>query len=181
MNSIDKELAILADSIAAAQKHREECRRNYVDKDREIGSDIKAMLARVKELQTFKMEKEALDSQIQKTSESQSPIDLARQETAATMFDVQKLFTKHDKHSHVGTLDKRRRVRYDYEKDVVPAVIEILKDSGEALKASLIMRILKNEYEMEFSNTTLAMQKILKESKDRIIRDENGKYALNKK
>jgi hypothetical protein len=127
------ELAALQMSLEALLEHRAALRKDYVDRDKELGREIKEILARIRELE-----------------ESQGAIAVHKSETPeVTQEDLP-----------VSDKGSRARGRYDYQTEVIPAVISLLQENGK-MKGADIMRQLKERHNMVFSNPTITMNKIM--------------------
>ncbi|NGQ96631.1 hypothetical protein G3578_15820 [Brevibacillus sp. SYP-B805] len=129
------ELAALTKSLEALLEHRAALRKDYVDRDKELGRDIKEILARIREL------------------EEMTAGDAADNEETAG--------TEGDRKPQPAPADERKsRAKYDYQAEVLPLVIELLQENGK-MRGADIMRVLKERHNMIFSNPTIAMNKIM--------------------
>ncbi|WNC17884.1 hypothetical protein [Brevibacillus brevis] len=148
-----KELEALQESLKAAIERRVVLRRDYVDMDKQIGQEIKGYLSRIREIEESML------------------TDIKGQET------IDSEIVSMDHNSSVDREDQRnRKSRYDYQQDVVPKVIQILRENGSKLKAKDIFPILKDKYDMEFSNRTITMNRVMALSPE--ITKEEGYYLL---
>ncbi len=132
------EMTALQRSLEALLEHRVALRRDYVDRDREIGSEIKGILARIRELEESLPPKAEIERQEEKSDET----NLVKPDLSQV---------------------RKKRARYDYQSDVVPLVVELLHTNGK-MKSAEIMRALHERHNLIFSNPTIAMNKIMAEA-----------------
>lgn len=151
---MSSEMAALQRSLDALLEHRAALRKDYVDRDRELGSEIKGMLARIRELE------ESVPTHEEKEKEKEQQVE-KNEVTNPVEPDL----------SHA----RRKRARYDYQTDVVPFVVELLSKNGK-MKSAEIMRALHERHNLIFSNPTIAMNRIMAEAP--AIQKIDGYYTL---
>lgn len=128
------ELHALQRSLEAILEHRAALRRDYVDRDRELGLEIKGILNRIRELEDHSLSQAQSSKETEPTEASKVDPGLVRA--------------------------RKKRTRYDYQSDVIPVVLELLKENGR-MKSAEIMRVLHERHNLIFSNPTIAMNKIM--------------------
>jgi DNA-binding protein H-NS len=129
------ELAALTKSLEALLEHRAALRKDYVDRDKELGREIKEILARIRELEEMKTD-DAADNDETASTEAQSKAQPA------------------------PVNERKTRAKYDYQSEVLPLVIELLQENGK-MRGADIMRVLRERHHLFFSNPTIAMNKIM--------------------
>jgi len=144
------EITALQRSLEAILEHRAALRKDYVDRDREIGMEIKAILNRIRELEDNASPRPEIENQAPQYERS----------------------FRMEAHQHPA---RKKRARYDYQTDVVPVVLELLKENGK-MKSAEIMRALHERHNLIFSNPTIAMNKIMAEEPS--IQKIDGYYTF---
>lgn len=155
---IKKEYEIIQENLRYWNDHRAALRRDYVDRDREIGNEIKHLTNRLKELEekVSKGEAAAID-------EIASGAELANQ----TYVDAES--------QQKGEIN--RRPRQNMKLDVVPKIVGLMREHGGQMAAKDIFRLLAKRYGMIFSNPTVTMKKVV-ELEPQIIKIDKGMYEL---
>lgn len=139
-------------------EHRVAIRKEYVDRDKEIGREMKDILARIREIEESNSSLVGLEKV--SSGEEVAVATVVHEETEPFMREA---------------YARPRRARYDYAVDVVPRAIEILKEVGTPMKGSEIIRALQDKYQLTFSNPTITMNKIIGITSS--IKKENGYFV----
>lgn len=137
---MSSELQALQVTLESLLKQRQELNRNYMEQDKQLWIQTKDILSLIRE--------------IEDDSKGQSAFTEAAAEIAITSSAIQSDL-------HLTKHQEAKRAHLNYERDVVPCVLEILS-AYQKLKGKELVKELKNRYGIEFSNVTVSMRRVIK-------------------
>ncbi|MED4779429.1 hypothetical protein [Brevibacillus choshinensis] len=144
---MSKELEALNTYLTALITHRSELRRDYMIQDKELGKEIMVLLERIRETEArIRGEEFGVDEFI--TDSGEAEVAVATAEIAPVEADT------------VPT-SRKNRAKLDYPGDVVPKTIALLREAENGLTGRELLNLLKEKYGFEFSNPTIAINRIL--------------------
>lgn len=165
MTSLQKTLESLTD-------HRVALRKDYVDRDRQLGVQMKDIMVRMEKLGELIKDNpapESVESEVAATSEMQVAqlenaelINKAKEELAHTTLTMES----------VGT------VKTATMKQLVPLIIKYFETTTAEIKSVDIANYIKKEYGLHIANITQTMNKVLT-TDSRIKKIERGLYAMS--
>lgn len=160
---MSKELEALNTYLTSLITHRSELRRDYMIHDKELGKEIMVLLERIRKTEAgIRGEESGIDEFITDAGEKESAV------AAAEIAPVkQKALPS----------SRKNRTRFDYPGDVVPKTIALLREAENGLTGKELLYLLKEKYGFEFSNPTIALNRILSFTND--IKKENRTYYYN--
>ncbi|MFS0557435.1 hypothetical protein [Brevibacillus sp. 179-C9.3 HS] len=147
-----KELQALEMYLVSIIEQRAAIRKEYIERDKELVIEIKEVLNRIRA--------------IEESAPSESKCMVVEStEDGNTAHTPEELDNK---------TPRIRNRKYNYAAEVVPKAISILQESGDGLRSSEIIRLLKEKHNLEFSNPTVAINRIM--SLTNRIKKENKRF-----
>lgn len=154
---MSKELEALNTYLTSLITHRSELRRDYIIHDKELGKEIMVLLERIRETEAgIRGEKSGIDEFIADSGEAEAAVAAAEIALPTS---------------------RKNRARFDYQGDVVPKTIALLREAENGLTGKDLLNLLNEKYGFEFSNPTIALNRILSFTND--IKKENRTYFYN--
>lgn len=156
MKEMFNERKALQITLHSLLEQRVVLRRQYVDQDKQLGSEIKEILSRIRELDT----EEGFDGseyaeEAATAAEEMLPGDLIKQMKM-----------------------RKAHIRHDYV-EVAGHIERILRESVKPLSLSELCEVLKHRHNVEFSSSYIGVQKALKHVKQVKVEKDGRKLIFS--